>query len=105
MADLWDFHVGDVVEVLVNSPSGNGRIHAGDIGVVSGNPEHHAGHINSGQVRVDWGRDVDGHSCGGWCKSGNGWNVNPDQIQLVDDMPPMLTVEELYALMDEEGVA
>ena len=105
MATLLDFHIGDVVEALVNGPSGNGRIKAGDIGVVSGDPGNHKGHINYDQVRVDWGRDVDGHSCGGWCKPGNGWNVNPDQIQLVDEILPMLTAEELYALMDEEDVA
>ena len=105
MATLMDYHVGDVVEALIDSPAGNDYIKAGDIGVVSGDPGNSEGHINGYQVRVDWGRCVNGHSCGGWCKGGNGWNVGPDQIQLADETIPMITAEELYALMEEEGVA
>lgn len=72
------YHVGDRVVCLVDSPDDNHRIHVGDIGTVCKDS-------NGGNIYVDWGRDVGGHNCGGACRYTQGWNVSPNQVSLYEE--------------------
>ena len=75
------FSVGDQVVLIKSDGVNNSNIHVGDVGIVCRVlPGYFAGIYG-----VDWGHDVDGHSCGGTCVFGNGWNVRGSRIKLLSE--------------------
>lgn len=89
------FDVGDTVMLLINNPDSNKHLLNGDIGTVVGYSD-----MRENWVRVDWGRDVNGHDCGGDCKSGNGWNCIESWLMLVQEKEfEPCTLDELMELM------
>ncbi len=40
-------------------------------------------HISGAKIGVDWGEDVDGHTCEHRCKPGFGWYVNNTDLRKV----------------------
>lgn len=67
---------GDYVVLLVDEPDENRWLHTGDTGVVLRVDEEEI-------VMVDWQRDVSGHTCGGMCDSGHGWNVVMSDVSVI----------------------
>lgn len=72
------FQIGDVVQLLVDNPDNNECLHIGDTGTAV-YIDTYKGEYGIG---VDWGRDIEGHSCNSCCEYGNGWNVDCDQLTL-----------------------
>lgn len=45
---------------------------------------------------IDFGRPIPyGHSCGGRCRSGIGWWISAEDIELADDSPSVIEIAEL----------
>ena len=92
------FDVGDTVMLLINNPDGNAHLLKGDIGIVVGYND-----LRKNWVRVDWGKDVNGHDCGGACKSNNGWNCIESFLMLVQEKEfEPCTFDELIELIGAE---
>lgn len=72
------FQIGDVVQLLVDNPDNNEFLHAGDTGTAVYIDTYKGEYF----IGVDWGRDIEGHSCNACCEYGNGWNVDCDQLTL-----------------------
>ena len=75
-----DIEVGDRVRCLIDNPDENSYLNAGDEGVVV--------YIDAFAIdpiyRIDWGRDIDGHNCGGYCVERHGWNMWRREFELVE---------------------
>lgn len=69
------FHIGDRVVCTNIRGTGNPNITHTDIGTVC----EILGAINYG---VDWGRDINGHDCGGHCPRDYGWRVSGRYLKL-----------------------
>ena len=72
------FSVGDRVKLLVDYPDGNRRLPAMSIGTVVKDIE------SFDEVCVSWDMNVGGHTCGGLCECGHGWNVLREEIALME---------------------
>lgn len=68
------FKVGDRVAAAVDHPDNNRHIMKGDAGTVC-----HVFGIEK-RVGVEWDEAVCGHTCGGSCPDGYGWNVNVSDL-------------------------
>lgn len=68
------FKVGDRVAAAVDHPDNNSHIMKGDEGTVC--------RVFGGarRVSVEWDEQIGGHSCGGSCPDGYGWNVNVSDL-------------------------
>ena len=78
---MKQFNVGDRVRAAVNHPDGNSYIEHGDIGTVIGLDDS----WDVTTYFVEWDKFVGGHTCGGRCRSGYGWNADGEQIELAED--------------------
>lgn len=88
------FNAGDTVVCLVDHPANNDFIMAGDTGTVVA--------YANGIAYVDWGRNVDGHSCDGRCPYGNGWNVVDGKVELLaQDAPFNIQPSDIEYLFQE----
>lgn len=76
------FSIDDRVRCIVDSPEGNSNISIGSMGTVCGLDEF------GEYICVDWDDDVKGHNCDGMAKQSHGWNVPPEDIELMDDDEP-----------------
>lgn len=65
---------------MYDSPDGNDSIKHGDTGTV-------LGEYDEDTYYVRWDHYVSGHTCGGRCESGYGWNVYVDSIDILDPKP------------------
>lgn len=86
------FNVGDRVESIVDTPSGNPSLHIGSTGTVVKAIEQ--------IVCVRWDmqkpNNTHFHSCFGACEDGYGWNVFANQIQLSGKSPDLdVSVDDL----------
>ncbi len=92
--DREKFNIGDRVILLKDHPDSNEHLVEGDIGVVMGYTEY------SHWVHVDWGRDINGHTCDHTCKDGQGWDCEESILKLVieKDFEPC-TFDELMELI------
>ena len=69
----------------------------GDIGTVLWVPDNVAD-----DIRIRWDNYLDGHTCGGRCEDGHGWNFNPCHIgDLIDfyEEAPDIAVDNLEDLL------
>lgn len=96
------FHVGDRVMCTAKKIIRLGKnIYYGDTGVICCEKREEG----SGLIRVRWDKLFDGHSCGGNCEKGHGWNVNDYQIVILsseddtDEANAACSGEELVALL------
>lgn len=48
----------------------------------------------SGMIGVRWDKNVQGHSCGGHCEFGHGWNVWPRDLVLIDEEDTDCDIDE-----------
>lgn len=88
--------IGDRVRLIKNFPGGIQGLYAGDEGTIV-------------DIRNDWGlpwacirfdRYVDGHSCGGKCEDGYGWNIDVDDVEKIEyDESDVCTEEELMSFI------
>ena len=78
------FQVGDRIQAAIDHPDGNKVILCGDCGTVLVNFD--------GRLKVQWDKDVGGHTCGGRCENGHGWNVNEGDVMLVDEFTDTVDV-------------
>lgn len=91
------FHVGDRVMCTAKTY----QINYGDTGVICCEKREEG----SGLIRVRWDKLFDGHSCGGNCEKGHGWNVSDHQIVILsseddkDEANTSCSDEELVALL------
>ena len=85
------FMVGDRVQ----AKNKRGPILPGDTGTVC------AEELDTGRfVRVCWDKNVGGHSCGGRCKRGFGFNLEPEALELVCDIEYVpYTQDEILTLL------
>lgn len=75
-----EFHVGDMVELIVDHPDGNTHLYAGDVGRVCD--------IDDSRIAIEFDTLEGigtGHTAAGIIPSGNGWWVDYDEICLVTD--------------------
>lgn len=72
------FSEGNRVRLLVDYPDGNKKLPAMSVGTVVRDREAFD------EVCVAWDMDVGGHSCGGLCEYGHGWNVLREEIELIE---------------------
>lgn len=71
-----ELYVGKIVEANEDFPSGNDVIKKGFRGVVL---------KDCGTwINVQWEENVQGHTCDGECLLGHGWNVDKDEVIIVD---------------------
>lgn len=88
------FNVGDTVVSVVDHPADNAFIMSGDTGTVL--------FCANGLVYVDWGKNVNGHGCGGRCSYGNGWNVGESKVELwTSDAPFDIQPSDIESLFQE----
>lgn len=71
-----DFQIGDRVRCVVDQPDGNEDIVIGSVGTI----------VELGTyVGVDWDDELEkGHTCSGSARNGHGWNVEYEDIELVE---------------------
>ena len=85
------FNVGDRVEATRKI----GRIKCGETGTVC------AEELDIDKyVRVRWDRNIGGHSCGGHCEQGYGFNLEPGYLTLVcPDTYAQYTNDDIITLL------
>ena len=71
------FQIGDRIEAVVDHIDGHGLLMTGDQGVI-------VYILPTGRLKVRWDRYIRGHDCGGLCDNGYGWNVQPEDVVLVN---------------------
>ena len=90
----YKFRVGDAVITTVDHASNNGNLLAGCTGTV----------VVAGYsiISVAWDVFVGGHSCGGRCEGGYGWNVYDYEIEHYDctELKPASKRETMKFLFD-----
>ena len=67
------FRQGDRVTAVMDIDD---RIYCGMTGTVCSNI------MDGPLIRIEWDTLTCGHSCGGRCENGHGWNVRPNLIEL-----------------------
>lgn len=91
------FEVGDRVECVIETPSGNDDIHIGCTGTVVVVLAYDSTDI---PVGVEWDVPVrGGYSINRLCKYGHGWRVSPTEIKLIEDDFEPATVEDLERIL------
>ena len=71
-----DFQIGDRVRCVVDYPDGNRGIVVGSMGTIVELDTY---------VGVDWDDELEnGHSCDGSARRGHGWNVEYEEIELIE---------------------
>ena len=53
---------------------GNSLLPIGSVGTI-------VGYFGEGVYKVEWDKDVDGHSCNGLAQIGHGWNVRDNTVR------------------------
>ena len=89
------FKVGDRVACAIDYPDGNIDLVVGCEGTIVGEPFDYCGEC---WYPVDWDNEFDdGHSCNGNARSGHGWNVSENSIELANqsELQPVETPIEL----------
>ena len=75
--NIRKYHVGDRVKLSMKI-SDNPMLTIGSLGTV----------CISGDwvIGVYWDENINGHSCGGHCEMGHGWNVFEDEIEYAESI-------------------
>ena len=75
---MSSFKLGDKVVLIVDSY--NIRLEKESIGIIV--EEEDIETMSEGYIGVDWGKNVQGHTCNRNCKDGNGWRVPAKDLKL-----------------------
>lgn len=81
------FAAGDRIRYINSVP--NGQVLTGDTGTVCCDQTR-----GSSIIHVKWDRYVGGHSCGGLCEHGHGWNVHKLEIEYFEDEDSECEIDE-----------
>ena len=94
------YRIGERVRVSMDFPEGNKKLLAGTEGTVVDISDMDP------PIGVDWDIQCSHHNCCGKAKEAHGWYVREYQIEPafeeIDTAIPVLTVEDLYNLFEEE---
>lgn len=90
------FKVGDLVEVLEEGFLDDVKVGATGV-VVDINKDYPS------YVGVDFGEDIDGHSCNEHCANKQGWYINEDHLKVVDAIHQSLHKTKWIELMQRKS--